>query len=254
VPHAAATTMPAVTPGVSTSIADIQDKYVTKLAAKLPSGGNISARTLSKSLGEFDGDNDGFISLSEFLRAVERAGNALDRNEAEFLFAFWDTYAGEREPRGVVDVKMAVDDLVRSLPRFSTGFNSGNDSGLKAGGNKSNKSSMEGGIFGGGSYEADSRGAVPPASHRGAAPPGYQMEQGGPGQMSNRPRGNQSSVAGGIFGNDESSAPKASGGGNKSNLSSIPGGIFGENNAMAPPPSHRCNSNASSIPGGIFGN
>jgi len=235
------------------TIAHIQDKFVTKLAAKLPSGGNISTRTLSKSLGEFDGDNDGFISLAEFLRAVERAGNALDRKEAEFLFAFWDTCAGEREPQGFVNVKMAVDDLVHSLPQFSTGFNSGNDSGLKAGGNKSNKSSMEGGIFGGGSYEADSRGAEP-LSHRGAAPPDYQMEQGGRGQMSNRPKGNQSSVAGGIFGSDESSAPKSSGGGNKSNKSSIPGGIFGENNAMAPPVSHRCNSNASSIPGGIFGN
>lgn len=44
---------------------------------------------------DVDLDNDGMIGFREWMRIVELAGNAISADEAEFLFVFWDTHAGE---------------------------------------------------------------------------------------------------------------------------------------------------------------
>jgi len=199
------------------------------------------------------------MDFPQFKRALEVAGNALKEEEAMFLFSFWDSCAGQQEPTGIVPVMLAVDDLVGSMQQYTgTMFKSGQDPLDKAigGGNKSNQSSLgAGGIFGGGAFEADARGGGKPAMPSGApammqAPP--QMAQ-----VSDRPRGNNSSIPGGIFGGEEQLAnapPSSRGGGNKSNQSSIQGGIFGEQQAPSyQPKANKPYSNASSIPGGIFG-
>jgi len=238
-----------------TTIKDLQAKYLTKLESKTKGG--ITKRTLSKNLGEFDGDNDGFVSFNEFWRSLERAGNALSSQEAEFLFSFWDTRAGQQDPCGYVPVALAVDDLLSSQEQYtSVMFKSGVDKMMDSptkGGNQSNRSSQQGGIFGGGAYSADAAGGgygAPPPS---VSAPVAQFEMAA---AQEKPRGNQSSIAGGIFGEADQSAPPSSrGGGNKSNKSSIEGGIFGtamENMPMQPR-ANKPYSNASSIPGGIFG-
>eukprot|EP00325_Prymnesiales_sp_UTEX-LB-985_P009662 CAMPEP_0174714336 /NCGR_PEP_ID=MMETSP1094-20130205/17566_1 /TAXON_ID=156173 /ORGANISM="Chrysochromulina brevifilum, Strain UTEX LB 985" /LENGTH=285 /DNA_ID=CAMNT_0015913673 /DNA_START=52 /DNA_END=910 /DNA_ORIENTATION=+ len=232
-----------------TTIADIQAKFVDKLAEKLPSRSSMNPRSIGKALSEFDTDNDGFLNFPEFMRSVERCGNALDRREAEFLFSFWDTCAGERAPCGKVEIKLAVNDLMGSLPDFQPAFNSGaHEIGRgSAGGNKSNAPSQSGGIFDGGSYAADARGDAMPPSHRGPSAPSVREPFSA--EAPARPRGNQSSVQGGIF-NQEPLAVEnsARGDGNKSNKSSISGGIFGEEAPHALAPTKRYNSNASSVP------
>jgi len=236
------------------SIADIQAKFLDKLARKLPNGQQINDRSVRKVLNEFDGDNDGRLTLNEFFRAVERAGNGIDNQEAKFLFAYWDTRAGEFEPCGLMDIKLAVADLLISQTTYDSGFNSGVESlGVHGGGNKSNKPSQVGGIFGGGSYEADSRGEPPAHSHRGAPSSGFEARA--PFEQVQRPRGNQSSVQGGIFGEEPENLPMPSqrGGGNQSNKSSIEGGIFGEARSQPSQREKTNYSNRSSIPGGIFG-
>ena len=74
-------------------------------------------------------------------------------------------------------------------------------------------------------------------------------------EQANRPRGNQSSIAGGIFGGENEMAPPPSAreSGNKSNQSSIAGGIFGEGPAAVKTKPNGNRGNQSSIPGGIFG-
>ena len=47
---------------------------------------------------DVDLDNDGMIGFREWMRIVELAGNAISADEAEFLFVFWDTHAGEVPP------------------------------------------------------------------------------------------------------------------------------------------------------------
>ena len=112
---------------------------------------------------------------------------------------------------------------------------------------------QEGGIFGGGSYEADA--ARDGGYGRPMPPPkmgSVQMDAEAP--PSQRPRGNQSSIEGGIFGEAPADmAPARKGGANKSNQSSIEGGIFGTGPAVAAPVNRGRHSNQSSIEGGIFG-
>lgn len=133
--------------------------------------------------------------------------------------------AGQREPQGVVDINLIITDLLGSVPTYSTGFNSGNDT-FRGGGNKSNRSSVQGGIFGGGSYAADAEGSLPPPSHRAPAyqpPAAFGVADDG---SARKPRGNQSSIEGGIFGNAAPLAPQPSNrsNSNRSNQSSIQGG------------------------------
>ena len=270
-----------------TTIADIQSKLLKKMDNKFKNGN--SERCIRSVLGEFDGDHDGFISYPEFYRAIELVGNALNEQEAQFLFLFWDTMAGKQEERGVVEVAVAVADLLATLPEFGNGFNSGEEPYTAPGAKgKGNLPSQSGGIFAGGSYVCGvlifSSPACPPnqidflshagftlfrryaADAAGAPPPGH----GGvaashstnmplsPSKAvpSSRPKGNESSVPGGIF--QEASAaekvvPSSGARANRSNASSVPGGIFSTESVPAPPVRQRPNSNISSVPGGIFG-
>jgi len=253
------------------TIADVQAKYLTKLAQKTKGG--LTERTVKKNLGEFVPETqtlpDGvtkMMDFPQFKRSLETAGNALTEQEAMFLFSFWDTCAGQQEPCGWVPVPLAVDDLIQSShgvakeQQHGNVFKSGEDRFDKVsggGGNLSNRSSLgQGGIFGGGAYEADAGGK---AAARAQPPPvSYPPPGAVPGAEKPRPRGNQSSISGGIFGGEVAlaSQPPSAGspGGNKSNRSSIPGGIFAEPAPIvAPQRGNKFNSNASSIPGGIFG-
>lgn len=228
----------------------MQKKYLDKLQSKTK--GAVTKHTILKNVSEFDGDNDGFITFSEFQKALERAGNSLTSQEAMFLYSFWDTMGGQKEPEGLVNVQLAASDLIEAAETYDGAvFNSGPEK-CSGGGNKSNNPSQEGGIFGGGAFAADAGGRA------------YQRPVGGQMPMSNaapampaapveKPRGNQSSIAGGIFGEDDGAPPTRGGGGNKSNRSSIEGGIFGDAPAMAPVQRNKPYSNQSSIPGGIFG-
>lgn len=230
------------------SIADLQDRYLAKLASK--TRGTLNKHAIATSLKEWDSDGDGCISLREFLQALERAGNPLNANEASALFSFWDTRAGQQDPVGLVPIGLAAEDLAASQEQFSGNvFRSGDTENKGGAGNKSNRPSQQGGIFGGGAFEADSRGVE---YARQPAPCGRPM--GELATQSSRPKGNEPSIAGGIFGEADGAAPTNRGGGNKSNRSSVDGGIFAmPNEPQLMQRGNKPYSNASSIPGGIFG-
>lgn len=234
-----------------TSIADIQKKFLEKLENKFK--GSITRAKLMRIFTDFDRDGDGFITLAEFRQSIEMSGNALSPLETEFLFHFWDTMAEQQPAQGAIEIQVAVSDLVASVPEYNGGFRSG-DEGFKAKGGRGNLPSQEGGIFGGGSYEADAA-QSPSSGYRPAPAPAVPMAAPSMEPAINKPKGNQSSIAGGIFGGmDAAPAPQSSRqSSNRSNQSSIPGGIFGEGPAVSAPVAKKFNSNASSIPGGIFG-
>ena len=70
---------------------------------------------------------------------------------------FWDTMAGQQEAQGAVQVDLAINDLLSSQPEYTTGFRSGAE-GFRAKEAKGNLPSQAGGIFGGGSYQAEAEG------------------------------------------------------------------------------------------------
>jgi len=241
-----------------TTIADLQKKFLDKLETKTRKGMPLTA-LLKKTI--VDAENlsseippgtfpDPHFTESGFRKACELVGpGVLTDAEFQFLFAFWDTRAGEQESMGAVPVELAMHDLKSAIPEYGGFFKSGDETlGKAGGGNKSNKSSMQGGIFGGGSYEADAN-----ADRFGGGAAALVGDMAPPAARSDRPRGNQSSIPGGIFGENTDMNPPPSSRSNRSNQSSIPGGIFGEAGAAAPPGPKKYNSNASSIPGGIFG-
>jgi len=238
-----------------TTIADLQQKYLDKVASKFKAG--ATRAMVSRNLKEFTGGSD-VMTCEQFCRSVEFAGNALTSDESRFLFGFWDTRAGQQDAQNCVPVDLAVSDLMGSMETYDTQvFRSGVDRLDKAGGgNKSNLSSQQDGIFGGGAFAADARGGGhPPSSRQQPMAPHMEPPQGSS-PPKQKPYSNRSSIEGGIFApQDESGAPPSSrAGGNKSNRSSVEGGIFADNPAaayVAKP--NKPYSNASSIPGGIFG-
>jgi len=211
-------------------------------------------RSLKKVFSATDLDGDGCLSLQEFLRAVELSGGAIEPEEAEHLFLFWDTCAGTTEQRGVIDYHLAVQDLVSNQPTYGTVLPGGGDGFRKVGSN-GNKPSQVGGIFAGGMDSAEAeRNAIQEresklrSNERAAQPL----------QPLNHPqkRSNESSIEGGIFG--EQCVSDAVQDVNKPdrNKSSISGGIFGHDSSTHPMPGRTTSSknvNQSSIPGGIFG-
>jgi hypothetical protein len=234
-----------------TTIADIQQKFLVKLEAKLAGGKSITPMTLKKALNHFDADRDGVISVNEFIQATQ---GKLERDEAEFLFMFWDTAAGQQEACGMVEVDLAVQNLLSSMPQYET-LLAGKDLANIAGQAKGNRSSVEGGIFGGGCYASESEREVLSARNRPAVSNPVVQAPTAAAPTFNKPVNNASSIEGGIFGAD-SAAPvnKATSRSNKSNQSSVAGGIFGEDMpARAPPSRNGRNPNQSSIEGGIFG-
>ena len=256
-----------------TTIADLQTKFLDKLDVKIK--GSVNRASIKKALTQHSYEGRGEVmTVSDFTLNIEKAGNALSKQELMFLFSYWDSRAGQLEPCGKVPIPLAVDDLVESMVEYKSAvFKSGDDPFDKgAKGNFSNKSSQEGGIFGGGAFEADARGdgsyrAAPPGggyAPPGALPGGYDDGYGEAAPsptraapLEGKPRGNQSSIQGGIFGQDESGPPSSRGGGNggnKSNRSSVEGGIFAEGPPVGNAPrANKPYSNQSSIPGGIFG-
>lgn len=234
------------------TVAQIQSKILEKVDQKYKGG--VSKQRLDKGFRELDLDGDGFLRFNEFAEALSvHFGNPISGDESQFLFQFWDTMAGQQEPQGAIEIDLAVQDLLSSVPQYGTGFNSGHD-GIKSNkGAKGNMPSQAGGIFGGGSYEADANNML---SARSAPMDARSVPMQPEAPPSSRPRGNQSSIPGGIFGEAAPTQPPLSGNGqgsNRSNQSSIAGGIFGEGPAPAAQKVKKFNSNQSSIPGGIFG-
>ena len=241
---------------MAVTIADLQTRYRERLQQKKK---KALDRSVYENLSRFavDGPDGAKFLTAESLKnsCDELSHDLLKKEEADFLFAFWDTMAGKQEATGYVPIELAVYDLKQSEEQYNgqdLPFRSGEETlGRGGGGNKSNVSSLgAGGIFGGGSYEADARsdrGSV----MAGGAPPAAPMQQ--PASPSGRPRGNQSSIAGGIFGENTEAQPPPSSRSNRSNQSSIPGGIFGESAPMGMPKAKKFDSNRSSIQGGIFG-
>ena len=227
------------------TIKQIVEKILEKMEQKYKGG--VSKERLNRIFENKDANRDGFISVIQFKEALtEGGGNPISEKEASFLFGFFDTLAHQKDPEDMVEIPFIVDQILQAQPQYGTGFNSG-DEMIKANkGGRGNLPSQAGGIFGGGSYEADARNELPPTG------PPAKARFTGPAAPSSRPKGNQSSIEGGIFGDAAPVAPPSSRP-NRSNQSSIPGGIFGEQSApMAQAPKKR-HSNASSIPGGIFG-
>jgi len=234
------------------TIKSIQLKILEKVEQKYKGG--VTKERLLRIFTDKDSNQDGFVTLVQFKEAIrEGGGNAISDAEAEFLFDFWDTMAGQQEPQGAVECALCATDLLASQPSYNTGFNSG-DELIKANkGGRGNLPSQQGGIFGGGSYEADANREN--GTHVARAMPNQPLNAAAQQPPTGRPRGNQSSIEGGIFGEqNEAQKPVRSGngGGNQSNKSSIEGGIFGHAQPAAPARQGR-NSNQSSIPGGIFG-
>ena len=134
------------------SIKQIQVGILEKLELKKEFKGGVTKQKLAKYFSEFDKDNDGFLTAADFSMACPVTMVAKD--EAEFLFMFWDTMAGEQEGQGAIEVGLIAVDLLQCMPEYGTGFRSGDD-GFKMKGAKGNQPSQAGGIFGGGAYEAD---------------------------------------------------------------------------------------------------
>lgn len=232
------------------SLQQLQAKFLAKAEEKC-TGAMSLPRLLRKLFQSVDLDDDGFVTVREWAMVVEKAGNVLTSDEACALFEYWDSAAYQREPTG----QCAIADALASLSS-SEGGESG-IFGVPAGppssgdpqGNRGNRSSLAGGIFGGGVYESDAQrvAAVPRDNY--VAPSEYAH----PADM---PRGNQPSIEGGIFGGEgqqEEQQPHAQK--KSSNTSSVPGGIFAtdENSMQGYQPPKKRNANASSVPGGIFG-
>lgn len=155
----------------------------------------MTAQRLRKMFQDVDRDQDGFVTFQEFLTALEQTCNALSPDEANFLFHFWDTMAGQQEPQGAVQSELAITDLMSSMPEYSTAFRSG-DLGFRQKQAKGNMPSEAGGIFGGGSYAADAQGLLDVQPRAPAAPHHAPVSQaGGTAAMpSMRPKGNQPSM------------------------------------------------------------
>jgi len=235
------------------TIAGIQDKLISKLEQKWKGG--ITKEKLRKMWTAVDADNDGFVSMDEFNKGLSFNGNALSDQEAFALFIFYDTMAESQPAQGAVEIDLAANDLIQSIAKEATPFNSGLDFKDTTKQARGNQPSQAGGIFGGGSYEADANfggpAAPPPRPVLSMAPP--QPEASPYVAVSSRPKGNQSSIAGGIFGASADPAPPPSSRSNRSNQSSIAGGIFGEGPEPTIKAPAKYNSNRSSVPGGIFG-
>lgn len=232
------------------SLKTIQDKFISRLEEKAGGASGTLPRLLRKHFQQVDLDNDGMISVREWSMVVERSGNALAADEATALFEFWDTAGYTREPNGFVAIADATASLMTSELTSNAIFDQKGAAPTRDNqGNRGNRSSVEGGIFGGGVYAADAHRFA--TNQAGQPAPMLPVEIARPTDM---PKGNQSSIEGGIFGQaplDDTPRAKA----HNSNKSSVPGGIFGmdENAPPARAPVGRRYSNKSSIPGGIFG-
>jgi len=160
---------------MSMSLNAVQQKFVAKCESKCQ-GGTTVARQLRKMFQQVDLDNDGLVNIREWAAVVESTNGAISTDEACALFEFWDTAGYARDPNGAVSVSEAIaslmssevqseavfDDRGRGAPPPSRGGESDGTPREQQGdrewnGNKGNRPSAPGGIFGGGVYESDVR-------------------------------------------------------------------------------------------------
>lgn len=213
------------------TVPELREKLVAKL--ELKSGYRSMRWRLQHAFHGVDLDEDGRVSLPEWVRIVETLGQALTLREAATLFLYYDTAGGQRERRGTIEQAVVMADVLANRAGAGGDVNVfakhgaldlGPPPGSKS---KSQLPSEPGGLFGGAAYEKEWTDHPSWASGDFAPPP--------PGSFA--PRDGRPSVAGG----------------NRSNHPSVEGGIFG--GAATPPvlkPSAWRSSNAPSLPGGIF--
>jgi len=233
------------------SAMDPRDKINEKMEQKFKVGGATKNRLTP--IFAAVSTTPGFVTFPEWKKAVEVGlGNALSDDECGGLFHFYLEQIDDPvlKEYGAVPIDLIIADLTGAQQQYGTLFNSGDEpvkANLKS---RGNLPSQEGGIFGGGSYASDANSERGAPQSNAPPPPTPPMQ---PEAAVERPRGNMSSIAGGIFG-DAAPPPPNSSRSNRSNQSSIPGGIFGDSQPAATPSQRaRPNSNASSIQGGIFG-
>lgn len=207
-----------------------------------------------KTMTAYDYDNDGNLRLVEFLKVAETAGSAISEEEARLLFYFWDTRGGQIEACDQVPIKLAIESMLSNTPEYGVLVGGSAPAPVMNRG-QGNRPSQEGGIFGGGVYQQDATKEIASQKMNRQAFRPVQLPALEDLQGQQRPRGNESSIEGGIFGNEgPSSQGPPSQKTNRNNQSSIPGGIFGEAYAVPDPrPKSGRNHNGSSIEGGIFG-
>lgn len=240
---------------IEAQITHLASKYVDKYATKIKSG-SVTRKDIKKNMKQFSNDLDD-LPYDQFQKSLEQAGNVFSDKEMEFLFYFMATKGYQEDQMEVADINFIIEVLYSGVQQYSsTLFSSGPPPPVPKQ-THGNLSSQEGGIFGGGSYEADARASARDMYARpssGLSTESHSERGGNHAQLPIRPRGNQSSIAGGIFGGaaevaDSQQDRRVS----KSNESSISGGIFGRDGPPSAVGRPRVDSNKSSIPGGIFG-
>ena len=183
-------------------------KYLAKLEQKNKLG--ATQLTISRNLNLFADSDDGVISFTQFARSLELLGtDTLTTAEAHQLFASW-------EQSGCVRVEHAVGALLQSTGQYTREF----DVYTAGDGNKSNLPSHPDGPFGGGAYASETTGQqlvaeLTPTSGGGNRSNESSVEGGiFAGQTeaerlaqqqpprANKRNANNSSVPGGIFGPD----------------------------------------------------
>lgn len=210
------------------TVPELREKLIAKL--ELKSGYRSMRWRLQHAFHGVDLDEDGLVSLPEWIRIVETLGQALTLREAATLFLYYDTAGGQRERRGVIEQAVVMADVLAN--RHGAGgdvsifakHGSLDRSPPPGSKSKAQLPSEPGGLFAGAAYEKEWSDNPSWANSEYAPPP--------PGSFI--PRADRSGT-----------------GGNCSNNPSVEGGIFG---AAMPPvlkPSTRT-SNAPSLPGGIF--
>jgi len=233
------------------SLSAVQQKFVAKCESKCQ-GGTTVARQLRKMFQQVDLDNDGLVNIREWAAVVEATNGAISQDEACALFEFWDTAGYARDPNGAVSVSEAIaslmssevqseavfDDRGRGAPPPSRGGESdGAPREQQWNGNKGNRPSAPGGIFGGGVYESDQQRAEVD-QQRAQADRAMALRQHEQVQPVNRPKNNESSLAGGIFGGPMADDTPRQGVEKKnySNRSSLDGGVPSLSPSLSPSP------------------
>ena len=220
-----------------TQIDAIQKKFLAKLEQKCVGNKSLTS-VLRKAFRDVDLDNDGVISFPEWARVVEVAGSVLTDQESEFLFYFWDSMAGQREPQGLISVAVATNDLMGNEKPDADFFGLSHQPGAATGKAAAAPTAGSGDRlgFGGGAY--DERPAAEDMTPREYVPP---------------PEPFRPPPSTDIFGAGPPAPERRESRTNRSNASSVPGGIFGEDDTSAPKGKKMYDANRSSVPGGIFG-
>ena len=94
------------------TVPELRAKLIAKL--ELKSGYRSMRWRLQHAFHGVDLDEDGLVSLPEWIRIVETLGQALTLREAATLFLYYDTAGGQRERRGVIEQAVVTADVLNN--------------------------------------------------------------------------------------------------------------------------------------------